>query len=164
MADRPEHTVLAALVVAVGALLGLVASLTALLGRPAILAPGMLAWPGLHLPLTLVALVGSVLGLAAAVGLVTMRPWAPRLAGGLALGAMLAGLAALLLVAPLRGFEYPWPEAVAWSAVILAGTWLVAFTTDPVVLSRFDAERSFPSTSPAQPGGGSGDEDEAAAE
>lgn len=162
MADRPDHLLVAVLVVFVGALVALVASLSALLGRPALLAPGMLAWPGFHLPLTVAAFVGSLLGLAAVPGLLAYKPWAPKLAAGLTLAAMLAGIVGMFLLAPLKGFVYPWPEALTWTAVLLAGTWLIAFCTDPDVLARYAEEEAFPSTTRAgETRGGAGERESA---
>lgn len=145
--DRPPYIRLTALVVGLGALFGLAGSLSALLlGQPAVLGPGMLAWPGWHLPLTLGALVGSLLGLAAMVGLLALRPWAPDLAAALTLVAMLAGLAAMFLLAPIKGFVYPWQEVVLWTTVLLAGLWVVSFCTDADVRARYARERAFEST------------------
>lgn len=148
MADRPMFLNVAAFTVAVGSLVGLVSTGLSLLGTTPILSAGLLSWPGLEPWLTLGAFVGSALGLVTVYGLVRMRPWAPKLGGWLALVASMAGLVAVLVLGPIKGFTFPWREVLLWTAVIVAGLWLIHWCTHEDVVAKFAAQETFPTTGP----------------
>lgn len=143
MADRPEHLTLTAFVLLVGALVALLANGTALLGDPVLLGPGLLSWPGLSPFLAILGFVLAVLGLAAVAGLLTFRPWAPRLGAGLGLAALLSGVIAVFLVAPLKSFTFPPFDTTFWLIVAIAGVWVVLFCTRPEVRARYAEEAVF---------------------
>lgn len=154
MADRPEHLALTTLVMAVGALVALLVNGTALLGQPVLLGPGLLGWPGVSPFLTILGFVLALLGLAAVGGLLAVRPWAPKLGAGLGLAALLAGLTAVFLVAPLKGFTYPVFDTVLWLSVSIAATWVILFCSRPDVLARYAEEEVFQAAPRAQAAGG----------
>lgn len=144
--SKPAYLRLAATILAVPSLVGLVTNGTGLLGSPLLLTPGLIAWPGLDLALSLAGFAASAAGLATVYGLLRMRDWAPKVGAVLGVAAAIVGLLAIFLMPALKGWHYPINEILGWSAATIAGLWMVHFCTMPSVVEAFAEEQVFPST------------------
>lgn len=150
---KPDYLYLAVTILAVPSLVGLITNGTGLLGSPIFLTPGLIAWAGLDLPLSIAGFVASAAGLATVYGLLRLRTWAPRVGAVLGTVAAIVGLLAIVLMPALKGWHYPVNEILGWSVATVASLWLVHFCTMRKVVDAFAEEEVFPSTREAAGGG-----------
>lgn len=148
---KPDYLYLAATIFGVASLVGLITNGTGLLGSPIFLTPGLIAWPGLDLPLSIAGFVASAAGLATVYGLLRRRIWAPKVGAVLGAVGMIVGLLATLLMPALKDWHYPFNEMLGWSVAVVASLWLVHFCTMREVVDAFAEEEVFPSTREAPP-------------